>query len=46
MWARAWTIARLIYLYLQYLVVGRDEEGFQILKGGYLIDPGAYAAAA
>lgn len=44
MWA--WGALKLVYLYLQYWIVGLDEEGFQITKGNYLLDLGLYPAAA
>ena len=43
---RAWTILKLVYLYLQYFLLGLLEEGFQIQKAGYLCDLGLFAAAA
>lgn len=46
MWDRAWNTLKLVYLYLQYWVVGLDEEAFQITKGNYLLALGMFPAAA
>jgi tetratricopeptide (TPR) repeat protein len=43
---RAWSTLKLFYLYLQYFLVGLDEEGFQVTKGNYLVELGLYPAAA
>ena len=43
---RAWCTLKLVYLYLQYWLVGLDETGFQVTKGNHLLDLGLYPAAA
>ncbi len=42
----AFIVLKLLYLYLQYFVIGLTEDGFQIQKGHYLCELGQYAAAA
>jgi tetratricopeptide (TPR) repeat protein len=46
MWRRGWGFLKLAYLYLQYLMVGLEEENFQVAKGNYLMELQHYAAAA